>query len=91
MQFKVDQPNLELSVCHTGTFTKFWSRSVREDLLLSVRTLFGLSFFGDAALSEEFIHVSLPPGRIEGQKIRTFERSPFTQQASRSLVHVSSF
>ena len=80
MQFKVDQPNLELSVCHIGTFTKYWPRSVQEDFVLSLLTLFGLSFFGDAALSEEFIHVSLPPGRIAGQKMRTFERSPFAQQ-----------
>jgi len=56
-------------------------------LLLSLPTLFGLSFFGDAALSEKFIHVSVPSGRIKTQKIRTFERS----QASRSLVHVALF
>ena len=52
---------------------------------MSVRTLFGLSFFGDAGLSEAFVHVSLPPGRTEGQKMCTFERSPFAQQSSRSL------
>jgi hypothetical protein len=31
----------------------------------SLPTFFGLPFFGDAALREEFIHVSLPTGRIE--------------------------
>ena len=82
----MDQPNIWQSICHIGTFTKFWPRSVREDFL-SIRTLFGLSFFDDAALREEFIYVSLPPGRIESQKIRTFERS----QASRPLVHVALF
>jgi len=82
----VDQPNIWRSICHIGTFTKFWPRSVREDIL-SLRTLFGLSFFDDAALSEEFIHVSVPSGRIESQKICTFGRS----QASRSLVHVALF
>ena len=82
----MDEPNIWLSICHIGTFTKFWPRSVREDIL-SLPTLFGLSFFGDAAMSEEFIHVSLSPGRIESQKIRTFERS----QASRRLVHVALF
>jgi hypothetical protein len=91
VQLKVDQPNIGLSICHVGTFTKFWPRSVREDFVLSFCTLFGLSLFGDAALSKEFIHVSLPPGRIEGQKMRTFERPPFAQQASRYLVHIASF
>jgi len=56
-----------------------------------VCSYFGVSFFGDAVLSEVFIHVSVTPGRLEGQKMRIFESSPFAQQASRSPVHVASF
>jgi hypothetical protein len=53
-----------------------------------VHTFFGRVSLCDAAQNEEFIQVSLPPARIEGQKMPTFESSRFAQQGQCTAFHL---